>query len=425
MSTHESYGSVVKNAFIWALTGIFLVILGFPVLYFNEKRQVHMDKIFDYASKIVKQNVTSDKVDFENEARLVHVQGTTATQETLQDNIFSISVTNCAKLERSVLMYQWVEHETTETRDTSDGGKDTITRYSYTMEWSAQSVNSSYFKETGYYNPPMPFESASYQASNVSLGAFQLSETLIRQMVKSCDLTQQELSPEVNAGGKQFTLGGGTYSTAQGAPQVGDMKVTFKKVPCGAATVLSVQHDDTFVALTYDMVPQPGFCSFGSVPLKVDLGSSAPLLGSSKSASIGLCSCIGAMIEARECLDDLEEGTLSARDMFDAAKSSQQCIHCGLHILGYILFFAGWAMQFAFVPTLFRIIPWIGLWIQSFGNFFAYIAAFLMACFCWCITVAYAWLALRPVKAVMLLTVAVAVILLPSYWASMNASPSY
>jgi len=71
-------------------------------------------------------------------------------------------------------------------------------------------------------------------------------------------------------------------------------------------------------------------------------------------------------------------------------------------------------------PTLFRIIPWIGLWIQAFGNVFAYVGAFLMSSFCFCVTVAYSWLAVRPVKAILLFSVAAAFMILPSVYAAQH-----
>jgi len=421
---HKSYGQVVGDAFGQALLGVLLVILGFPVLYFNEKRQVHMDKIFDYASHVCRQNVSSDAVDSQNEANLVHVQGATATQESLRDGEFPVKVTNCAKLRRSVEMYQWVESSSTETRDAPGGGKDEITTYSYAKQWCSSPQNSSGFQEAGHDNPSMPFESATYTASKVSLGDFTLTETLIRQMNNFQALSNEELAPQASAGGKQFSLGGTTYATFQGSPEIGDMKVSFTKVECKQATVLSVQHDGSFVPLTYDMVPQTSCCScFAALPQKVDLGANQSLLGGSKSTPTGLCSCVGSLIAARECLDDLAEETLSAREMMDRARSSQQCVHLALKIAGYLLFFCGWLMQFSFVPTLFRVIPFIGLWIQSFGNFFAYLGAFFMGTFCYCITVAYAWLALRPVKGALFLGLALALIIVPSIYAGQAQSP--
>jgi len=414
---HKSYGQVVLEAFGKALLGVFLVILGFPVLYFNEKRQVHMDKIFDYASHVCKQNVPSDKVDSQYEANLVHVQGTTATQETLRDGEFPITVTSCAKLRRSVEMYQWVESSSTETRDAPGGGKDEITTYSYSKSWRSSPQDSSSFQEAGHDNPPMPFEGANYTASNVSLGSFSLTETLIGQMNNFQALSNQELAPQASAGGRQFSLGGTTYTSFQGSPSIGDMKVSFTKVECKQATVLSVQHDGSFAPLTYDMVPQTGCCSFAALPQKVELGANQSLLGGSKSAPMGLCSCVGDVIATRECLDDLAEETLSAREMMDRARSRQQCVHSVLKLVGYLLFFCGWLLQFWFVPTLFRVIPFIGLWIQAFGNFFAYLGAFFMGTFCYCVTVACAWLALRPVKGALFLGLAAALIVVPSVYA--------
>merc|ERR1712007_402637 len=158
-------------------------------------------------------------------------------------------------------------------------------------------------------------------------------------------------------------------------------------------------------------------CAVGEPPPdgKVDLKE--PLLGINEVSPSGpcmACKCVGMCVEAGESLDQLAQDNLTAAEMMDQAKQSQHCIYLCLRILGWVMFYVGLFLQFAAVPTLFRIIPFIGTWIQAFGNLFAKLAAFFLATFFWCITVAIAWLVMRPVKGIILLLVAIAMVVVPT-----------
>jgi len=284
---HESYGQVVKSAFSAACFGVLLVIFAFPVLYYNEKREVHMQKVFALARQIVHTDVPSEKVDKQLEGCLVHMKGETQTTETLRDSDFQVSASNCAKLKREASMYQWVENTSTEERDAPGGGKDTITTYTYSKEWKSEPINSQGFQEASHDNPPMPLQGASYVAGTVSFGAFTLSKSLLGQMRKWEPLSSKdELPPSQAVGGKSFRLEGDRYTTEQGTPEIGDMRVTFTKVPCGVATVLSLQKGDSFEPLTYAMVD--GLRQGGD---RTKPGLAEPLLGVPAPPPTGPCGC--------------------------------------------------------------------------------------------------------------------------------------
>lgn len=414
--THETYGDVVKDAAWQALAGVVLVLLAFPVIWFNEKREVHMEQVFGYARSILKE-AEPHNVDPSKEGCLVCMQGATATAETLTDPDFnSISVTNCAKLKKTVEMYQWVEHQSTDERNAPGGGKGTITTYSYDMQWVSSRVDSSQFDDKSYQNPYFPFQDTEKVATDLKLGVFSLTGKLISQMVR----WQAETGPgkEIRANGKSFWQEGsdGVFMTNQ-TPQLGDMRVTFQKVECGPATVVALQHGSSFKALTYAMIPKgPNYwpCSGPPAkPQKVDLNQ--PLLGGGKgSAPMNPCSCIGLCIESGEELNELAEEHLSADEMMGRAEGAQKCYHLGLLFLGYLMFFGGFLLQFQFVPTLFRVIPWVGTWIQFFGNTFALVGALFCGCFWWSGTLAFSWLFARPIRAVLLFSLAIGMIAVPT-----------
>lgn len=424
--SHETYGDQVKSAFGAAIAGIIMVCLAYPILWFNEKRQVHMDEIFGYAKAVCKQGLTADNVDPDNQARVVHVVGETSTEETLRDDTFAdIQVTNCAHLKREVEMYQWQETIKEEKTDSSGGGKDVKRTPEYSKEWSSSPISSSSFMESGYDNPEMPFLGKTETASTVNFGAFLLPSGLVSQMKTYTSLSTN--TDTLQAGGRTFFSDGDTsqFTTFRGEPQIGDMRVNFTKVECGDATVAAVQNESTFVPLTFAMIPPKGCCSFGEPPVKVELpeGLSEGLLpSSSKGGNSGCCACIGDCVEMGESLFELEEQKDSFQGIMDRAANAQSCVHIGLQLLGFFLFLAGFYLQFDFVPTLFRIIPFIGTWVQYFGSWVAMISACLCGCTCFCGTLAFSWLGQRPLKAIMLLTFAAAAFGLPTYLADMNAS---
>jgi len=408
-SATDEVGSSFKDLLI----GILLVVVAFPCLYYNEKRQVHMDKIFDYAdSHIV--DVSADAVDETNHACPVCVQGETSTEETLKDQKLNVEVSGCVKLNRSAEMYQWVETSRSESEDTNDGGKTTKTTYTYSQEWRASPVDSANFNDKQYQNPVMPITGDSWTAKDVSLGAYKLDASLIGQMVKMepADVEDQDIDGKALA-----KAGPGVIQSGIAGPQIGDLKITMTKVCCGSASVASIQSGvepgASFQPLTFALVPSGGCCS--GPPRKVDL-STAQLNPTGGDVEVnGLCSCIGALIESGESIHNLQEEKVGGKSIIARMRKTQQNMHFLLKALGWVMFMIGFYFIFKFPPAIFRYIPFIGTWIESFGKLLAFIAAFFLGSMCWCITIAVSWLSVKPVRGILLLTAAACCLIIPSF----------
>lgn len=416
----------LEKAMLMAVVGLVLFVMAFPLLWFNERREAIMWKLFGRAAKIVKADVSSTKVNPENDCCLVHVPGEASTQESLADPDFDgVAVTNCVKLIREVEMYQWVEHEHTEERDTWNGGKEKVTTYSYSQDWVSSAVNSSSFVEGGHDNPPFPpFEAKTLKASNVALGAFKLPDRLVDKMHKAQSLAGEECPPEANAGGRSFHLKDNMYTTVGTQwPQLGDVQVDFKKVPCGDTTVLAVQDYETFSELKATTPIQGNKVVRG--------GQSEPLLGGSPSdvesildndscclACGKACAEIGKMVEKNEEIFEIVEKRLTVKEMFKRTTNKQEYYHTGMQLLGFLMMLLGLMMLFGVVPALFRIIPFVGTWIQMFGNAVAFLLSLILSAFFWCVTVAAAWFRFRPAKTVVLLAVAVVIVVGTNIYAS-------
>ena len=167
----------IKGVFV----GIILVIIAFPVLFWNEGRAVKTWKgLQEGAAAVV--DAVADEVDSANEGNLVHVTGEMASTESLADPAFSLNVT-AIKLERKAEMFQWEETKNTKTEKKVGGGEKKVTTYSYSKDWSSSLKNSSNFKKSAdHVNPgSMPYEGKTFTAKKVNLGAFSLSESLISQ----------------------------------------------------------------------------------------------------------------------------------------------------------------------------------------------------------------------------------------------------
>eukprot|EP00928_Gymnodinium_smaydae_P092754 TRINITY_DN7669_c0_g1_i1.p1 TRINITY_DN7669_c0_g1~~TRINITY_DN7669_c0_g1_i1.p1 ORF type:complete len:506 (+),score=94.11 TRINITY_DN7669_c0_g1_i1:166-1518(+) len=427
--THKTYGDVVKEAWKKATMGFVIFCLAFVVLWFNEAREVKMWALFGRARGMVKE-VGDKRVDIENEASLVHVSSTTETDETISATQgFPVTVSNCTKLRMNVEMYQWMEHSKTEEKDASGGGKDVTTTYSYTQDWYAFPIDSSSFNDPSYSNPPMPFTSSAQNAQSVRLGSFNLSARLID---KTCKF-QSVASNEMGQMDGWFPYNGCGYSTAaQGQqPAIGAMRVEFSKVPCGPTSVLALQHNQSFSPMTYKMQVKDG-------KVYSPDGNLAPLLDHADDDDIdfsendarkmltgGTCSqiCKGSKliaqcIESREEVYELMEEQVSAHELLDNAIGTQECIHEVLTLVGFVMLVLGLDWMMTFLPTLFRIIPFLGTWVQWILNGGAHICAFVLGGFFWCVTIAVAWLFYRPLKAALLLTVSFAFLSLGMYLAN-------
>jgi len=438
--SHTTAGQEVKKKAEGAMVGAVLIFLAFPILWFNERRQAKMWALFGRAKSIVKVNVSSDKVDPSNEARLVHAKGSTANEKELRDAQFGVSVENCAALRREVEMFQWVESEQKEEKDDNYGGKTTITTYSYTQEWRSDAQDSTGFQEMGHDNPPMPCEGQTFRAEAVSFGAFNLSKTLIEKMCNFTQLTQKELPGQISLSGRgSVVLQGSQYSTvAPGmAPQIGDVRISFEKVPCGDATILAVQHNDSFAPLRADMTIKGGKVvrpEGGNAALLDHSNTSEMLDQAEKQENIDLdmdggcgacCALVGTLVESGEEIYMIAESEQSAAQMFKTAQNQQALIHTVLQLVGFLFLLIGWDAILSLLPSVFRFIPFIGIYIQYFGNFLASIVSFVLAVFFWCITVALAWLAARPMKAGLLLGVAALLFLVPWYISQQPNQPHY
>lgn len=369
--TTESWASRIGNSIKSFLFGIVLFIGSFPLLFLNEGRAVKTEKSLKEGQGAVV-TVPADRVDPANEHKLVHLTGKALTSEKLSDPEFVVAA-DALKLRRRVEMYQWEEKKESKTEKKVGGGSETTTTYSYAKTWSDRPIDSSNFKEASAHQNPsaMPFESRDQVAEHVTVGAFNLTPSLVGQMndftalpVKDEDAAK--LPAELKS--RLRVHNGSFYQGADPAnPEIGDTRVTFTFVAPGDVSVISKQAGSSFE------------------PYRASAGMD---------------------------IEMLRRGVLTAKSMFETALTENTVLTWVLRIVGFFVMFFGLLMFFKPISVLGDVIPFVGN-MMAFGTglFSLAIAAALSIG-----TIAVAWIFYRPVLGVALLAVAIAALV----WLAMS-----
>jgi hypothetical protein len=219
-----------------AALGALLFIATLGIFYGNEVRAVDAHRAFDTGAASVL-HVVPERLDGENEGRVVHVSGLVSTDETLRDEVFGVSA-RALRLERHVEMYVWDETKR------SENGRVEV---DYTKRWSAKVVDSAAFKDAeGHRNPSLfPYEERSIAALAAHLGAFSLPNEGLRQLngfEPWVPTTEMLASAPAEIRSKARVYAGAVFlGLNPDTPQVGDVRITFQIVKPTVASVVAAQ----------------------------------------------------------------------------------------------------------------------------------------------------------------------------------------
>jgi hypothetical protein len=360
VTSNSSWFSRLGKAFTGIVVGIILILVGIALLFWNEGRAVKTYNTLKEGQGLVI-DVASDSVDAANDGKLVHLTADALTDETLVDQDFGISA-NVIRLRRDVLMYQWEETRQTETRKKIGGGEETVTTYTYSKEWRRSLNDSSNFQSpSGHENPSeFPFDSMTWDAENVPVGAFYLSPDLVSQLSDFAGLSVREI-PEGAAWPEDAKLSnGGIFLGADTAqPQIGDVWINFSVVEQGPVSLIAAQNGDTFA----EYQTKAG----GTI----------------------------AMIVA---------GNVPAQQMFEDAIAQNTLITWLVRLGGFILIWIGFGLLFAPLSVLADIVPLFGSLVGAATGLIAFLLALAVAL----TVIAIAWVVFRPLLGITLLILAVA-----------------
>ena len=251
-TTNTGWFSRIGSSIIGVLAGVVLVLIAIGLLWWNEGRSVATAKGLTEGAKVTME-AEAGVVDPAKEGQLVHVIGKTTLETPAEDEMFGVTGPDLLKLRRIVEVYQWVE-ETKQTQRTKlGGGEETITEYSYTKKWDDELHDSAEFKRPqGHENVKAKVEAASFQATEVSLGAFRLPEFLLTQWqdFQPHPLPDPETLPDSLRDTATVQEKWLVLSETPAAPVSGDARVQFESMKPGEISVLARQVQDTFEEYT-------------------------------------------------------------------------------------------------------------------------------------------------------------------------------
>jgi len=359
VTSSSSWFSRLGKSLGGIVAGLVMLIIGVVLLFWNEGRAVKTYKTLKEGQGLVI-DVNADAVDAANEGKLVHLTADATTEGILSDEDFGIS-SNAIRLRRDVQMYQWKETESSETRKKLGGGEETVTTYSYSKEWSGMLINSSGFKQPdGHDNPTeFPFDSETWDAETVPVGAFFLSPDLISQLSDFTELSVREIPEGAIWPENAKPDKGGIYiGTNPSQAQIGDVRINYSVVEPGPVSLVAAQTGDSFS------------------DYRTKVGGTI------------------AMITA---------GEVSAQQMFEDAIATNSLVTWLIRLGGFILIWIGFSLIFAPLSVLADVVPLFGDLVGAATGLIAFLLALAVAL----TVIAIAWLVFRPLLGIALLVLAV------------------
>lgn len=378
VTSKTSYGQRLKSSFGGIGMGFILLILGTCLLWWNEGRAVKTSKMLKSAESVAVHVADVSTVDAANDGKLIHATAVAQTSEALTDASYGVSAV-ALQLERKVEFYQWTEHSSSQTKDKVGGSQETVTTYTYSKEWTSGPVNSADFKDPDYQASNSVFitpSSESWQAQNVSFGAYRLPSNMVSSL--SCN-TPVEITPDeavVNSLNEDISKFKGDTVTTEyvhvngnviyigrnsDAPEIGDVRITYTKTDCGEVSVLAQVAGDTFTNYT--------------APNGKTLSAIVP-------------------------------GTRSMDEMFQSEHQTNKIWLWVFRIVGILLVIGGLKGIFNILVTLLKVLPFLA----KIGNLGVGLVCNVVG-FIWSlIVILIAWIAYRPIVAIVLLAVVVALV---------------
>lgn len=367
-TTRKSFGSRLGGSIGGILFGFLFVCGSIFLLSWNENRAVVTSRSLEEGQKTVV-SLSSPEIDPANNGKLIHVSGEVVAGKPVTDIVFKISA-NALRLARKVEMYQWKEEKEEQTTKRADGSTETKTTYRYTKTWSETRIDSTKFQQQeGHVNPVgLPANSISFPAEDARLGSFLVPGSLLRNAKGEQPLvpTEADLEKVPSPWKEKMRIAPpGFYFGADPAnPAIGDLKFSFTILPEGPFSILASQKND-------QLAPH-------------------------------------ATKAGRE-IERLESGILTAAEMFNRAHRENNILTWLLRGAGGLAMALGFRMILSPISTLGSVIPIFGRILESGVGFVATILAAAGSL----ITIAVAWVAVRPVFGITLVVLAVGALFLP------------
>ncbi len=225
---------------VWSsVAGLLILLAGTGLLWWNEARTLSQRQSLAEGATIVV-SVPTEPLDSRNEAKLIHVAGPTSGAA-LRDGELGIE-TEGLLLSRKVEMLQWRESHKSRNSNASQESD-----FNYSREWSETAVDWTQFRfPQDHQNPPMPsLASREFTADRTRLGAFELGEKTVRMLGTGRAFNAP--APVLQAIGDKLgrparPIEGGLFAGADpAAPRVGDIRILYLLLPHQTVSVVGRQ----------------------------------------------------------------------------------------------------------------------------------------------------------------------------------------
>lgn len=381
-TNRTSYGKNVGNSFKGILTGLVMVIVATILIFWNENRAIKNYKAIGRAQDACVEMPDINTVSPDFEGKTVHCTGVASTKEMLSDENFGVRV-NGLCLKRQVEYFQWVEHSKTTTKEKIGGATEETTTYTYEKEWVSSPQASSKFKDPTYQNRNFVYQVIDEKEmvpDIISFGAYKLppfiaasirgnepamvemDSATLRQW-NSAVKAQLGLSDTINANYLTVRDNVVYIGSSMDKPDVGDVRVTFTFVPNDQLiSIIANVTGNTFT----QYVDQRNGKTVSSVAM----------------------------------------GTVPAEQMFESLKKNNKMITWIIRLVILIIIIAGFRKIFAFVPTLLKVLPFLGKGVGAILGFACTIIGIAWTF----LFIGIAWIAVRPVLGISLLVAVIALI---------------
>ena len=356
----------------YLLDGIFFLFLLLVtiLLYVNESSCIKTKKTLIEAKGAM---VKVDDVSVVDEAlngKLIHATAFADTKEVLTDGLYDVSET-ALYLRRRVEYYQYEE---------KSRRKDKKTTYYYNKEWNSSPISSKNFHSSSHRNfVIVKIEQQSVCANDARFGGYRLPKFIISSIgggdsapvkVSNDELRQWEkvIADNLTALGKTAPDGVSMvhvsgnvvyYGRSPSDPAIGDVRVTFTKIPPLQLSLIAKVSGDTFEKY---------------------------------------------MSDTGNTFTVVKRGTVSAETMFSSAHSTNTLDAWVYRLILLLLSIIAWRAMFNILPDFIK----SSVFLDSLRNAGIKVFQIVVGCVWTCFVIAGTWLQFRPLVSIALLSCVIA-----------------
>lgn len=355
--THTSWFTRLKNALTGIVVGIILIIATSILLFWNETRAVKTyQSLVEGKAAVVAAN--ADTLDGSLEGKLIYLQGAVTPNSDVEDTTSGVWAEGAIALTRTVEMYQWIESQESKTEKKLGGGEETVTTYSYAKGWSMTPQNSAdFYTPEGHENPAFPLDSAQFNVTDASLGAYVVAGDVLAplgtsQVMEFSDEDAPAIGEALGLTAPTTQIAGALYAgNNPNSPEVGDVKVIYERIDLTEASFVAKQ-----------------------------VGNGLEEYTTSNGYAVFLSSA----------------GLVSSDQLFADAQDANVFLTWILRAVGLIFMFAGFAASLKVLSVIGDVIPFVGTVISFGTGLFSLIATLCLGS----LMIALGWFAARPLLSI-------------------------